>query len=101
IYLFPKYRTYEISKSSRARNRGASPSSRSVARVVMDAFGAAGGCHRGGRASRVVLIPRRWDQPLGQEPGGWWLKRPDTRESAEQAVKPLRRECRSCRLYLS
>jgi hypothetical protein len=76
IYHFPKDRSYGLKKSSRARYRGASPSSRSVARVVMDALGAAGECTEGVRSSCVVLIPRRWDQSPGQKPGGMVAKTP-------------------------
>jgi hypothetical protein len=30
------------------------------------------------RSSRVVLIPRRWDQPPGQTPGGTGANKPGT-----------------------
>src|SRR6185437_149605 len=49
-----------------------------------------------GRPSRVVLIPRRWDQAfratnlLGD--GGYQARH--SRESAKQPLKPSRRECR-------
>ena len=49
-----------------------------------------------GRPSRVVLIPRRWDQPLGlKSPGGTVAKKPGTpRRARSKPLKPLRREGR-------
>src|SRR5579871_550239 len=36
----------------------------------------------GGRRSRVVLIPRRWDQACGRSRRRRWLTSPDTGEGA-------------------
>jgi hypothetical protein len=49
-----------------------------------------------GRPSRVVPIPRRWDQPLGlKSPGGTVAKKPGTpRRARSKPLKPLRREGR-------
>jgi hypothetical protein len=55
--------------------------------------------------NRVVLIPRRWDQPPGlaisaltgrtrREPGGTEANKPGTPRRARISRKPLRRECR-------
>ena len=50
---------------SRAHHRGASRSSRNVARDAMDAVVSQDVRHSCVRSSRVVLIPRRWDQVSG------------------------------------
>src|SRR5262244_24413 len=45
--------------------------------------------HPGGRRSRVVLVPRRWDQPPGQEPGGTEANKPGTPGSARISRKTI------------
>ncbi|MGA2056858.1 MAG: hypothetical protein ABSG88_16280 [Bradyrhizobium sp.] len=45
-----------------------------------------------GRRSRVVLMPRRWHQPVDDADAsrrGWWQESPITRESAKEAVKTI------------
>jgi hypothetical protein len=61
---------------SRARQRGASRSSRNVARDAVDAVGSQDVRRSRVRSSRVVLIPRRWDQ---------------VRRDAMSTVRPTRR----------
>ena len=62
IFLFPKHGTYGLTKPSRARYRGR------IAIVTTRGAGCGGRERRAGecadrvRSSRVVLIPRRWDQ---------------------------------------
>jgi hypothetical protein len=55
------------------------------------------------RSSRVVLIPRRWDQVCGLAMSALrpdtprrrrWLTSPAHREEHGAAAQPLRRECR-------
>ena len=56
----------------------------------------------GGRSSRVVVVPRRWDQPPGlRARGGRRLTSPVLRREREVSRKPLRRECRMFRPYLT
>ena len=47
------------------------------------------------RSSRVVLIPRRWDQASGDYPFAMVAKKPGHQGERGAAVKPLRRECRA------
>jgi len=55
----------------------------------------AGERHRSVRSSRVVLIPRRWDQFAKMICGRRWLISPVHREEHGAAAQPSRRECRS------
>jgi hypothetical protein len=48
--------------------------------------------------SRAVLIPRRWDQPPGHEPGGTEAKEQGTPGRPRISRKPSRRERRLFRL---
>ena len=48
------------------------------------------------RSSRVVLIPRRWDQVLSMKiDNAMVAKEPGHQGERGAAVKPLRRECRA------
>jgi hypothetical protein len=95
IYLFPKQRNYEITKSSR-------PHEGRFAIVTIRGAGcdgrgrAARRAARRVRSSRVVLSPRRWGQANGIH-SRRRLSSPVLRGERGAAVKPLRRECRSCR----
>ena len=75
---------------------GVSRSLRHVARDAMDAHLTQSGRWMRVRSSRVVLIPRRWDQAnaIHSRRG---LKSPVPRGERGAAVKPLRRECRMFR----
>ncbi len=69
------------------------------------------GCDGRGRAARRAAQSRTVkpcgpDSPMlgstpGQEPGGWWLRSPAHQGERGAAVKPLRRECRVFRPYLT
>src|ERR1700760_4399841 len=76
--------------------RGVSRSSRFVVRAAMDALAQddRAGCVR---SSRVVLIPRCWDQVLSMMfDKATEANKPVLRGERGAAVKPLRRECRTC-----
>src|SRR5262249_45000967 len=68
-------------------------------RDAMDALARETSAARGGRRSRVVLMPRRWHQALGDEPGATEANKPGTPGRARSKPEaPLRRECRLSRL---
>ena len=48
-----------------------------------------GRAHPDGRRSRVVLVPRRWDQPPDQKPGGTEANKPGTPGSARISRKTI------------
>jgi hypothetical protein len=64
---------------SRAHKRGVSRSSRTLGAGCGGRGGVTDEHADCGWRSRVVLIPRRWDQPPGQEPGGTVAKKPGHR----------------------
>ena len=95
---FPKYVFLSLHPASM---RGANASSRTRGGDAMDALGSHDERRSRGRPSRVVPIPRRWDQACGDEPagdGGYQARH--SRESTKQPLKPSRRECRLFRLNL-
>jgi hypothetical protein len=67
-------------------------------RDAMDAAVRQTSAARRGRPSRVVPIPRRWDQPLGliTGPGGRWLSSPAHRGEREAAVNTIARGMPAC-----
>ena len=64
-------------------------SSPNVRRNAMDAVVSQEVRHSCVRSSRVVPIPRRWDQPLGQEPGGTVANKPGTPRRARSSRKTI------------
>jgi hypothetical protein len=98
IFPFPKERNYDLTKLSRARQRGASRSSRNVARDAMDAD-APQDVRRGSR----TVKPCGSGSPMLESSlrdafrRRWWLTSPVHQEERGAAVKPLRRECRMFR----
>ncbi len=99
IFPFTKIGNRVLASPSRAAQRGVSRSSRNVAR---DCGGRVARSDEAlvnaGRRSRVVLTPRRWGQPPGQEPGGTGAIKPGTPGRARRSrLKPSRRECRIVR----
>jgi hypothetical protein len=76
--------------------RGASRSSRVLARDAMDALASPTSDAQANERNRVVPIPRRWNQPPGQEPGGMAANKPGTPGRSRISRKPLRRESRRC-----
>ena len=52
------------------------------------------------RSSRVVLIPRRWDQVNRDDRLAMVAKKPGHQGERGAAVKPLRRECRDVSAHL-
>jgi len=50
--------------------------------------------------SRVVLVPRRWDQALSDDLGATVANKPGTPRRPRISCKPSRRECRLSRLIL-
>jgi len=96
----PKYSTSVLPKymfvypHSALTQRGASRSSRNVEGGMRWTAGWSarlprGRSHPGGRRSRVVLVPRRWDQPPGQEPGATEANKPGTPGSARISRKTI------------
>src|ERR1041385_5185139 len=78
IIISPKDRTYDLAKSPRARYGGrfAIVTTRGAG---CDGRGGAGDdARQGGRPSRVVVVPRRWDQAPGQESGATEANKPGT-----------------------
>ena len=53
---------------------------------------------RRGRRNRVVLMPRRWHQALGDDPRATEAIKPGTPGRSRISRKPSRRECRLLRL---
>ena len=73
-----------------AQTRGTfGQSSRHVGRDAMDTSGAQTKRADCGRSSRVVVVPRRWDQPPGQEPGGTEANKPGTPARARSKPKTI------------
>src|SRR5690242_8477411 len=62
IFFFPKYRSYDLKKSSRAHKRARRDRHERRERDAMDAIVPQDVRQERVRSSRVVLIPRRWDQ---------------------------------------
>ena len=84
-----------------ASMRGALRVVTNVRRDAVDADIGAGRAAMRGRPSRVVPIPRRWDQPPGwrcrpfgldtpSAPGGWWPESPAHQGEHEAAVNTIR-----------
>jgi hypothetical protein len=63
-------------------------------RDAMDALVSRGERRESGRRNRVVLIPRRWGQVLGDNPRATVAIKPGTPGRARISSKPLRREGR-------
>jgi hypothetical protein len=66
-----------------------------VARDAMDAAVSQDVRRSRVRSSRVVLIPRRWDQANRDDLFATEANKPGLRGERGAAVKPLRRECRA------
>jgi hypothetical protein len=67
-------------------------------RDAMDAAVCQTSAYCRGRPSRVVPIPRRWDQPLGliTGPAGRWLSSPGHRREREAAINTSARGMPAC-----
>jgi len=78
IFRFPENQKQAYSPRHPARMRGVSRSSRFVVRAAMDAIGSQAMRNRCVRSSRVVVVPRCWDQARGQVPGATEANKPGT-----------------------
>src|SRR5581483_12389243 len=101
IYLSEIRKQPYISTRPALATEGVSRSSRHVARDAMDAVVPQGERRFRVRSSRVVLIPRRWNQANGDDPFAMGARKPGTPGRARSSRKePSCRECRMISAYL-
>ena len=95
IFLFPKFVTYDLTKPSRPQEgRLAIVTIRWCGLRWTRRVARRAACR--GRSSRVVLIPRRWDQACRDDRQATGANKPGTPGRARSSRKePSRRECRS------
>jgi hypothetical protein len=98
IFFFPKHRTYDLTKPSRARYGGR------FAIVTTRGAGCDGRGRAARRAARLAYGQAVWSCPPDagvklrkRNAQRRWLKSPEHRGDHGAAVKPLRRECRMFR----
>src|SRR6201995_2146638 len=77
-FAFPNYRSCEITKPSRALDGGRFAIVTTRGAGCDGRYWCADDAHRGVRSSRVVLIPRRWDQANGDDPFATGASKPGT-----------------------
>src|SRR5581483_10376560 len=104
IILFTKIGTRVYSLPSRLDKRGVRPIVTEREAGCDGRCWCAGDVHRSVRSSRVVLIPRRWNQACRDDRQTTGASTPGTPGRARSSRKPSRRECRmfrpTCSEYL-
>jgi hypothetical protein len=99
IYVFPKGRSYDLTKSARLDMGDVGPSSPDVRRVAMDALGRKT-CGIGAYGQAVWSCPANAGTSLRDDLQATVAKKLVRRGDHGAAVTPLRRECRMMSAYL-